>query len=213
VNVLNAIAWAAVVTGLTAGAPPAAVVDLRVYTYAALEPARIEEARQLAHGLLAAAGVQATWRLCGGPADECHGVATTRRTVFVHVLPRRNTKKPWISGDAIPASTGTRIAWVYVPQLADMVDTFRRVGIRRTVPQLMTLTIGHLVGLTIAHEVGHTLGLRHSPSGIMRSQLDLAEVVAARNQMLAFRPREAERMQVTLGSEEGILANDRQLPR
>ena len=43
----------------------------------------------------------------------------------------------------------------------------------------------------------------------MRSQLDIAEVVAARNQLLAFHPRERERMQVTLGSAEGTLARDR----
>jgi hypothetical protein len=210
VNVLNALACAAaVVTELALGAPPPAAVDMRVYTYSALEPAGIEEARQLAQGLLEGAGVQVTWRLCHGPGDECHGAATSTKTVFVHVLPRRNSAKPWISGDAMPASTGTRIAWVYVPQLANMVETYRRLGIRRSVPQLTSLTIGHLVGLTIAHEVGHTLGLRHSHSGIMRQQLDVAEVVAARDRMLAFRPRERERMQVTLGSEEGTLASDR----
>lgn len=209
---LNTLACAAaVVAELTLGAPRA-VVDLRVYTYGVLEPAQIEEARQLGQGLLEAAGVQVQWRLCGGPGDECHGALTSTRTVFVHVLGRRNPATPWVSGDAMPASTGTRIAWVYVPQLADMVETFRRLGIRRAVPQLTTLTIGHLVGLTLAHEVGHTLGLRHSPSGIMRSQLDIAEVVAARNQLLAFKPLERERMQVTLRAEEGILASD-QPPR
>lgn len=206
---LNAIACAAVVVAELSLGAPRAVLDLRVYTYASLDPAGVEEARQLAQGLLEAAGVQVTWRLCGGPGDECLGAATSTRTVLVHVLPRRNSMRPWISADAMPASTGTRIAWVYVPQLADMVETFRQLGIRRSVPQLTTLTIGHLVGLTIAHEVGHTLGLRHSHSGIMRSQLDIGEVVAARNQLLAFHPRERERMQVTLGSEEGILASDR----
>ena len=199
---------AAVVAEMTLGAPQV-VLDLRLYTYAAMDPAGIEEARQLAQGMLAAAGVQVTWRLCGGPGDECLGAATSTRTVFVHVLPRRNSLRPWISGDAMPASTGTRIAWVYVPQLTDMVETFRRLGIRRAVPQLTTLTIGHLVGLTIVHEVGHTLGLRHSVSGIMRSQLDVAEVVAARNEMLVFRPPERERMHVTLRAEEGTLASDR----
>ena len=73
---------AAVIAELTLGAPQA-VVDLRVYTYATLDPAGIAEARQLVHGLLATAGVQATWRLCGGPDDEFHGVPTTTRTVFV----------------------------------------------------------------------------------------------------------------------------------
>jgi hypothetical protein len=204
-----------VVNGAAAGAtgwqppPPQVTLDLRVYAYATLEPAEIEAARLMALGLLATAGVGATWGLCGGRDNACGPAAVNARVILVHVVPGRHPAKPTTSGDATPGTAGLRMVRVFRPRLAEMVETLREVGARRSVPQLATVTIGHLAGLTIAHEVGHILGLRHARSGVMQARLGAEEVVAARRLTLAFSSAEIDRMGRALRAEEGALARER----
>ena len=215
---LNQVAIAAVVTaGLTSGAsrpvvPAHSVVDLRVYTYSRMDPERTEDARRMAQGLLSAAGVESTWRLCRGYDDRCGEPAANARIVLIHVVAVGNEAKPSILGDAMAAPSALPIVHVYLPRIAELVGTFRRTGPERGLPQLLTLTTGQMVGLTIAHEIGHILGLRHGRAGIMREKLRAEDVAAARLLRLVFQPAERERMLVALRASERTLASEVRVP-
>ena len=215
---LNPFTIAAVVTAeLMFGAsrpvvPAHMVVDLRVYTYSRMDAERTDEARRLVQGLLSAAGVESTWRVCGGHDDGCGEPAVNARMVLIHVVAVRNEAKPSIAGDAMTAPSALPMVHVYLPRIAELVEKFRRTGPRRGLPQFSTLTTGQLVGLTIAHEVGHCLGLRHGRAGIMRAKLGAEDVAAARRLTLAFQPAERKRMLVALQASERTLASDVRVP-
>ena len=52
-----------------------------------------------------------------------------------------------------------------------------------------------LVGAVIAHEIAHILGVGHAPSGVMRSDLQTADLLALRAGALTFDRHEVARLQ------------------
>jgi hypothetical protein len=176
-------------------------LELRVFPYATLDSEGLAIARRTAQSLFEAAGIAITWRQCGSPVDDCPDSSGAVPFVRVHLLPVNRSSDPMISGDAIPATKGARIALVYVPRVRQIVEKIRLSAEGRSMPELATLTTAHVVGLTVAHEVGHTMGLNHASVGVMRARLDVEDIIAARRSTLAFRASERKRMQQALRRE------------
>jgi hypothetical protein len=186
------------VAAMAAGDGPA--LELRVITYAALEPADLDIARQTAQALLASAGLHVGWRTCSG--NSCAQPSAEGRFVLVHLLPIAKGSDPTISGEVVRDPT-TKIptVLVYVPRNEDVTKAIRRSAAGRAHPAISTLATGHVVGLTIAHEVGHSLGLGHWSSGPMKAQPAPEDIIALRTSMLRFRPAERDTMQQVLRSD------------
>ena len=171
-----------------------AVIELRLMTYAALDPTTVHIATQTAEAVLASAGIQTTWRLCGWPGDGCAGPGR-QPFVLVQLLPIKKMADPSISGEVVRDPT-TKIPaiLVYVSRNQELAQTIQRSGEGRSHPALATLAPGHLVGLTIAHEVGHVLGLSHTGSGVMKARLSTKDILASRTSLPVFRKKESNTM-------------------
>ena len=163
------------------------VLELRVITYASLDPANVDLARQTATALLATAGLQVVWRECSG--DSCAVPSAGRRFLLVRLLPIAKQSDPAISGEVVrdPATHAPSVN-VYVPRIAYVTQAIRRSSQARSHSELSTLATGHVAGLAIAHEVGHSVGLVHSASGPMRAEPGPEELIALRKSKLRFPP-------------------------
>jgi hypothetical protein len=175
-------------------------LELRVITYAALDSADVETARQTAETVLATAGLRVRWRLCSG--DGCTAPSDGSRRILVHLLPFAKRLNPGTSGEvARDAVTKTPMVLVYVPRNKEALQTIRNRDRGRSVPELSTLTTGHVIGLTIAHEVSHVLGLPHQSTGVMKPELGQDDLIALRRSTLRFRPGEIATMRQALLSD------------
>jgi hypothetical protein len=191
--VVRVVLTAGVIGTITAGIGTAGSdrgpLELRVFAYATLDSAGVTVARQTAQALLGAGGLRTSWRDCGS-SDRCADSVRAGAFVRVHLLPVARSSDPSISADAVPSSSGPRVALVYMPNLSDTLTKILRSPASRSTPELATLSTAHLAGVAIAHEVGHTLGLGHTSVGVMKAQLDADDIVAARRHRLGFSPSE-----------------------
>ena len=172
-------------TGVVAAAPEhQATLELRVITYSSLDSADLFLARETAIALLASAGLQVTWRECGG--DSC-AVPSETPFLLVRLLPVASGVAPEISGEVVrqPVTNHPSVL-VFVPRNVEVTQKIRQSPAGRSNPGLATLAPGHLVGLTIAHEVGHSLGLKHFASGPMKAEPGPDDLIAMRRSMLRF---------------------------
>lgn len=161
-----------------------ATLELRVMTYSSLDSADLFLARETAIALLETAGLQVTWRECGG--NSC-AVPSEAPFLLVRLLPIASGLAPEISGEVVrEPTTNHPSVHVYVPLNVEVTQKIRQSPAGRFNPGLATLATGHLVGLTIAHEVGHSLGLKHSASGPMKAQLGPDDLIAMRGSILRF---------------------------
>ena len=84
------------------------VLELRVITYASLDPANIDLARETATALLATAGLRVVWRECSG--DSCAVPSDGRPFLLIRLLPVAKQSDPKISGEVVrdPATHALR---------------------------------------------------------------------------------------------------------
>ena len=88
--------------------------------------------------------------------------AVLKSTIVVHVLPHDTNAHSKIAHEALGvALPGTRFAWVFYDRIAAL-------------PGHGDTDLGCSLGHVIAHEIGHLLlpTRAHSPSGIMKAELD-----------------------------------------
>jgi hypothetical protein len=173
-------------------------VQLEVIGDGSVDASEIDRARAVAKGLLARAGVNVEW--CDrSTMTGCASDSTGSHAIPVLLASRLSAAQSRVSGEVTgDGSTQSPTVVVYVPAVEDRVRDIRMSGAGRSNPLLAGLRVGHLLGLTIAHEVGHTLGVRHSASGVMQAYLDVDDVLAMREGYLAFAPAEAARMRMML---------------
>jgi hypothetical protein len=198
-GIVLTIGLAGVPGSVAAAGPDRPTLELRVITYASLDPADIDLARQTVTALLATGGLLVVWRECSG--DSCAVPANGRPFLLVRLLPIAKRSDPAASGEVVRESvTNAPSVLVYLTRIADVTRSIRQSSQARFHPELSTLAAGHVVGLTIAHEVGHSVGLGHTPSGPMRAQAGPEDFIALRRSMLRFPPIVLDRLQgVTTG--------------
>jgi hypothetical protein len=182
----------------------AAQLTARVYDMAMVPAADQTVALRAAAGVLAAAGINTTWVLCGsgGSAAGCETpLAATEVSVRLTRLP------------AEPNAHGL------LPLGYSLVNTQAGEG------KLATMFIDRvewlakqagadsatLLGFAIAHEIGHLLlGTNaHAAKGLMRAVWSRNELQHARNSDWLFLRAEASRMQSTLLVREGLKFSQR----
>jgi hypothetical protein len=187
----------------------AATVQLQVFPHASVDTPTLQLARTTASRLLASGRISSEWRECSTPLHSCNE-SSGPVPVIVLLLPVAKTTEEDVSAEVVQdQSTGAPTVLVYLPNLADRLQTILQSAPGRSNPALATLRRGHLIGLAIAHEVGHVFGLPHTPSGVMKARLATDDLMALHAARLAFTPRDTAAMKLALESRVRLAAESR----
>ena len=173
------------------------IVQVRVFTHAAVDAPTVQLAKTTASTLLESGRIGTEWQDCGTAESACE--AGNPVQVNVLMLPVAKMTEEDVSGEVVQdQATRTPTVLVYLPNLVDRVRIVRQSAAGRSNPALATLQLGHLVGLAIAHEVGHVFGLPHTESGVMKARLGMDDLIALHASRLAFTPRDSAALRLAL---------------
>jgi hypothetical protein len=134
------------------------------------------------------AGIHLEWSQPGGSKQA----NTIHLTVVIvrNCVNRRTCENPQMGGLAL-GSEGCGARWAYV-----FFDRIRDLAAKSTTGRFIDEQKGALVlGVVIAHEVGHLLlPVDHGPSGLMASEINIAQTNEATRDILRFTPEQAVHM-------------------
>jgi hypothetical protein len=176
---------------------------LRVWIYV-VGPRQLADhlaAQAIADRLLQTAGVAVKWRMCGA-TNVCSRATDASPNVTLILTP---AVRPSCGTAALERGGLSATVLISLSCIDQIIFKVGGSPWGRSNPLLSTLEAYHLTGAAIAHEIGHVLGLRHTPSGIMRARLDTDDILALRRGQLGFRPTEVAAMR-TSTMWQGLLA-------
>jgi hypothetical protein len=179
----------------------AALVTIRIYNYAAIEPDEMTTARAVTERIVQRAGLPVQWLSCRVP-NSAEGEACTDplRDAGEFVL-----RLQAASNQAMPA---------HVALGSSLIDGRNGGGVLITIDPLLVRTVAAqagadpsvLLGRAIAHEVGHLLigTPDHSSHGLMRALWSQSELRGNRSSDWDFSVDEAELMRRGLKHSEPL---------
>jgi hypothetical protein len=175
---------------------PTPTLQVRLHADSGVDRSIVPGARLVAEALLTAAGVATAWRLCDG--TPCPAVPNGVPSVVAILQSKSHRGRCGLATRADHLVAGS--VMVSVPCVASVAFELSRSAKYGTHPSLAMPRHVDLVGVVIAHEIAHLLGIGHASSGVMRRGLHGDELIALRSGTLAFKPQEAARLRMALGS-------------
>jgi hypothetical protein len=196
IELISALLMASSTPVTNEAAPDLVALRVRAYADKQVDEATIRPALKVADDLLASAGLVVAWRVCD-TAQSCP-VEDTPVPEIVVILSSRDRQNGrencGVAAHGARDSAGT--VMVSVPCVAGVAFRLTRRPGTGTNPLLAMPRHDDLIGAIVAHEIGHLLGIRHALAGLMRANLDAADIVALRRGKLRFSPAEAGRMRI-----------------